>query len=47
MRNDLAIEYPADKTCPVTTEFSCELFQSVVEELNAGKDIEKVTPFGE
>ena len=46
MRNDLAIEYQADKTCPVTTGIFLRIVsEESFEELNAGKDIEKVTPF--
>ena len=46
MRNDLAIEYQADKTCPVTTGIFLRIVsEASFEELNAGKDIEKVTPF--
>ena len=46
MRNDLAIEYQVDKTCPVTTGIFLRIVsEASLEELNAGKDIEKVTPF--
>ena len=46
MRNDLAIEYQVDKTCPVTTGIFLRIVsEASFEELNAGKDIEKVTPF--
>ena len=46
MRNDLAIEYQADKTCPVTTGIFLRIVsEASFEELNAGKDIEEVTPF--
>ena len=46
MRNDLAIEYQADKTCPVSTGIFLRIVsEASFEELNAGKDIEKVTPF--
>ena len=46
MRNDLAIEYQADKTCPVTTGIFLRIVsEASFEELNAGKDIQKVTPF--
>ena len=40
MRNDLAIEYQADKTCPVTTIFLRIISEASFEELNAGKDIQ-------
>ena len=47
MRNDLAIEYQADKTCPaiLTGIFLRIISEASFEELNAGKDIQKVTPF--
>ena len=46
MRKDLAIEYKADKTCPVTTGIFLRIVsEASFEELNAGKDIQKVTPF--
>ena len=46
MRNDLAIEYQADKTCPVTTGIFLRIVsEASFEELNSGKGIEKVTPF--
>ena len=46
MRNDLAIEYQADETCHVTTGIFLRIVsEASFEELNAGKDIEKVTPF--
>ena len=46
MRNDLAIEYQADKTCPVTTGIFLRIVsEASFEELNEGKDIQKVTPF--
>ena len=45
MRNDLAIEYQ-DKTCPVTTGIFLRIVsEASFEELNEGKDIQKVTPF--
>ncbi|MEE3145465.1 MAG: hypothetical protein VX280_04785 [Bacteroidota bacterium] len=46
MRNDLAIEYQADKTCPVTTGIFLRIVsEASFEELKAGNDIEEVTPF--
>ena len=30
MRDNLAIKYKADKTCPVTQGFSCECLRSVI-----------------
>jgi len=46
MRNDLAIEYQADKTCPVTTGIFLRIIsEASFEELKAGKDIGDVTPF--
>ena len=46
MRNDLAIEYQADKTCPVTTGIFLRIVsEASFEELNEGKEIQKVTPF--
>ncbi len=46
MRNDLAIEYQADKTCPVTTGIFLRIVsEAAFEELQSGKPIEQVTPF--
>lgn len=46
MRNDLAIEYHADKTCPVTTGIFLRIIsEASFEELKAGKDVGDVTPF--
>ena len=43
MRNDLAIEYQADKTCPVTTGIFLRIVsEASFEELKAGNDIEEV-----
>ena len=46
MRNDLAVEYQADKTCPVTSSiFLRTVSEAALEELNQGKTIEEITPF--
>jgi hypothetical protein len=46
MRNDLAIEYQADKTCPVTTGIFLRIIsEASFEEVSSGKDINEVTPF--
>jgi len=46
MRNDLAIEYQAEKTCPVTASiFLRTVAEAALEELNQGKIIEEITPF--
>ena len=46
MRNDLAIDYQADKTCPVTTGIFLRIVsEASYEELKSGKGIEEVTPF--
>ena len=46
MRNDLAVEYQADKTCPVTTGIFLRIVsEASYEELKSGKGIEEVTPF--
>ena len=46
MRNDLAIEYQGDKTCPVSTGIFLRIIsEASFEELKAGKDIGDVTPF--
>ena len=46
MRNDLAIDYQADKTCPVTTGIFLRIVsEASYEELKSGKGIDEVTPF--
>jgi len=46
MRNELAIEYQAEKTCPVTASiFLRTVAEAALEELNQGKIIEEITPF--
>ncbi|WP_248723350.1 hypothetical protein [Seonamhaeicola sp. ML3] len=46
MRNDLAIEYQADKTCPVTASIFLRIVsEAAFEELKSGKDSDDVTPF--
>ena len=46
MRNDLATEYQADKTCPVTTGIFLRIVsEASYEELNSGKNIKEITPF--
>ena len=46
--NDLAIEYQADNTCPVTIGIFLRIVsEASYEELKSGKGIEEVTPFGE
>ena len=46
MRNDLATDYQADKTCPVTTGIFLRIVsEASYEELKLGKGIEEVTPF--
>ncbi|MBC6399463.1 MAG: hypothetical protein GDA37_00305 [Ekhidna sp.] len=46
MRNDLAVKYQADKTCPVTTGIFLRIVaEASFEELKTGKNIENVTPF--
>ena len=46
MRNDLAIDYQADKTCPVTTGIFLRIVsEASYEELKLGKGIDEVTPF--
>ncbi|MFD0964088.1 hypothetical protein [Pseudofulvibacter geojedonensis] len=46
MRNDLAIEYGAEKTCPVTSSiFLRTVAEAALEELEQGKPIEEITPF--
>ena len=46
MRTDLATDYQADKTCPVTTGIFLRIVsEASYEELRSGKGIEEVTPF--
>ena len=46
MRNDLASEYLADKTCPVTTGIFLRIVaEAAYEELCSGKKREDITPF--
>ena len=46
MRNDLAIEYQADNTCPVTIGIFLRIVsEASYEDLKSGKGIEEVTPF--
>ncbi len=46
MRDDLAIAFKADKTCPVTTGIFLRIVaESAYEELLAGKKIADITPF--
>ena len=46
MRSDLATDYQADKTCPVTTGIFLRIVsEASYEELKSGKGIEEVTPF--
>jgi len=46
MRNDLAIEYKADKTCPVTSGIFLRIVaEAAFEEYEKGKAIGKITPF--
>lgn len=46
LRNDLAIEFHADKTCPVTTGIFLRIVaEAAFEELQSGKPIEDITPF--
>ena len=46
MRNDLAIDYQADKTCPVTTGIFLRIIsEASYMELKQGKVIDEVTPF--
>jgi len=46
IRKDLAIEYNADKTCPVTTGIFLRIVsEAAYEELNTGKSMEEITPF--
>ena len=46
MRNDLAIDYQAHKTCPVTTGIFLRIVsEASYEEFKSGKGIDEVTPF--
>lgn len=46
MREDLALSYDAEKTCPVTTGIFLRIVaEAAYEELQAGKDIDDVAPF--
>ena len=46
MRDDLAKEYKADKTCPVTTGIFLRIVsEASYEEYNAGIDLNAITPF--
>ncbi|MGB0896372.1 MAG: hypothetical protein ACPGU9_00990 [Flavobacteriaceae bacterium] len=46
MRNDLAIEYCAEKTCPVTSSIFLRIVaKAALEELEQGKTQEDITPF--
>jgi hypothetical protein len=46
MREDLAIQYQADKTCPVKTGIFLRIVsEAAYEEIQSGKSIEDVTPF--
>ena len=46
MRNDLATDYQADKTCPVTTGIFLRIVsEASYMELKQGKVIDEVTPF--
>ena len=46
MRNDLATDYQADKTCPVTTGIFLRIVsEASYMELKQGKEIDEVTPF--
>jgi len=46
MRDDMAIEYQADKTCPVTTGIFLRIVsEAAYEEIQSGKSLEDVTPF--
>jgi len=46
MRNDLAIEYQADKSCPVTTGIFLRIVaEAAYMEIMAGKSMDEVTPF--
>jgi hypothetical protein len=46
MRNDLAIEYGAEVTCPLTTGIFLRIVaEAAHEELQEGKPVGKITPF--
>ena len=46
MRDDLAKDYQADKTCPVTTGIFLRIVsEASYEEYNAGIDLDAITPF--
>lgn len=46
LRNDLAVEYQAEYTCPVTTGIFLRIVaEAAYEQLEAGKSISKVAPF--
>ena len=46
MRNDLAIEYQADKSCPVTSSIFLRIVsEAAYEDFQAGKSIEDIVPF--
>jgi hypothetical protein len=46
MRKDLAAEYHADKTCPVTSGIFLRIVaEAAHEELEQGKSISKITPY--
>lgn len=46
MRNDLAIEFQAEKTCPVTSSiFLRTVSEAAIEELSQGRALEEITPF--
>jgi hypothetical protein len=46
IRKDLALEYHAEYTCPVTTGIFLRIVaEAAFEELQSGKDIDEITPF--
>ncbi len=46
MRNDLANEYNAEKTCPVTTSIFLRIVsEAAYDAYNSGANIENITPF--
>lgn len=46
MRKDLAAEYDAEMTCPVTTSIFLRIASEVaLDKLNNGESLEKITPF--
>ena len=46
IRKDLAMEYHADKTCPVTTGIFLRIIsEAAYEEYSAGKPVSRITPF--